>query len=60
MLDLIYYPAVSRNRYVLRAGIQRAAVNEISPMQNAEVQPVEAEGVQRLATKVSKMEIVDT
>jgi hypothetical protein len=29
-------------------------------MQNAEVQPVEAEGVQRLATKVSKMEIVDT
>jgi hypothetical protein len=43
VLDLIYYPAVSRNRYVLRAGIQRAALNEISPEQNVEVQPVEAE-----------------
>jgi hypothetical protein len=29
-------------------------------MQNAEVQPVEAESAQRLATKVSEMEIVDT
>lgn len=60
VLDLIYYPAVSRNRAVLRAGTWRAALNGIFSGQNVEFQHIEAKSARRLATKISKMEIVDT